>query len=102
MPLYEYLEAGRTVLRRLPVSRRDDFPGRVAVPSRVAVCPRGAPEHGSQLLNGWRECEESMGTEGTRNMARGLGLTRDQVKAACNAPDRVMERPLAGEVVAAG
>ena len=102
MPLYEYIENGKQVIRRLPVARRDDFPGRVRVPSRVNVCPRGEPEHGSQLMQGWKECEESMGTEGVRSMARGLGLTREQVKQACAAPDSVMERPVAGEVIAAG
>lgn len=93
MPLYEYIENGRQVIRRLPVHRRDEFPGRVVVPSRIAVCPRGEPEHGNQLLEGWKQCEESSGTEAARQMARGLGLTRDQVKRACTAPDAVMERP---------
>lgn len=96
MPNYEFIdpESGRRVIRRLRVEDRDSFPGRVTVPSRVSVCPRGEPEHGSQLMDGWKACEEQGGTESARQMARGLGLTREQVKAACTAPDRVMERPL--------
>lgn len=101
MPNYEFIdpESGRRVIRRLPVAQRDSFPGRVTVPSRIHVCPKGEPEQGSQLLQGWKECEESMGTNGVRDMARGLGLTREQVKQACLAPDSAMERPLAGELV---
>lgn len=104
MPNYEFIdpESGRRVIRRLPVAERDSFPGRVTVPSRINVCPKGEPETGSQLLDGWKACEQSMGTEGVRKMARGLGLSREQVKQACLAPDSVMERPVAGEVVAAG
>ena len=102
MPNYEYIENGKRVIRRLPVAERDSFPGRVTVPSRIHVCPKGEPEHGSQLMDGWKSCEESMGSEGVRKMARSLGLTRDQVKQACLAPDSVMERPVAGELVATG
>lgn len=102
MPLYEYRGPdGKTFVRRMPVAQRDAIPGRLTVPSRVAVCPKGEPEHGSQLLNGWKQCEESMGGEGVRKLARSLGLSREQVKQACNAPDKYMERPVAGELVIA-
>lgn len=94
MPVYEYREGDRIVERVLPIDRRDAFPNRLTVPRRINVCPRGEPEHGSQLLQGWKECEEDGGTDSTRQLARQMGLTREQVKQACLAPDRVMERPL--------
>ncbi len=94
MPIYEYLENGRQVLRKLPVADRDKFPGRVTVPSRINVCPRGEPAQGSQLLDGWKAVEEQNGTGYARQMAKGLGLSREQVKQACLAPEGAMERPL--------
>lgn len=87
MPCYEYLENGRVVDRVLPVARRDDFPGRITVPRRLHVCPRGAPTAENELMTGWKDCEESMGTEGVRKMAKGLGLTREQVKQVLAQPD---------------
>lgn len=80
MPVYEYIEHGRRVLRALPVARRDEFPGRVVVPSRVLVCPRGAPKQGDEVLRGFRKAEETFGTEKVRLTAKAIGLTRDQVK----------------------
>jgi hypothetical protein len=80
MPLYEYIENGKQVIRRLPVARRDDFPGRVVVPSRIAVCPQGEPSQGAQVLRGFARCEDTYGTEKVRQCAKGIGLTRDQVK----------------------
>lgn len=80
MPVYEYQEGNRTVLRRVPVADRDKFPGRVTVPSRINVCPQGEPTAGSQVLRGFAKCEESFGTEKVRQCANAVGLTRDQVK----------------------
>jgi hypothetical protein len=81
MPLYEYMEGGRRVVRRLPVAQRDSFHGRVTVPSRVLVCPRGEPTQGDEVLRGFSRAEETLGTEKVRLTAKALGLTRDQVKA---------------------
>lgn len=94
MPAYEYEVDGRVTVRVVPVAERDRYPGRRMVPSRIFVCPRGQPEHGSELLRGWKECEESGGTESTRQMARSLGLSRSQVREFCEAPDAAMERPV--------
>lgn len=94
MPVYEYREGNRIVERILPISERDRFPNRITVPRRVSVCHQGEPQHGSQLLDGWKAVEESGGTESVRRMAKGLGLSRDQIKRACLAPDHVMERPV--------
>ena len=80
MPNYEFIEDGRRVIRRLPVALRDSFPGRVTVPSRVLVCPRGAPTQGEDVLRGFSECEQKYGTEKVRQTAEALGLSRDQVK----------------------
>lgn len=80
MPLYEYIEHGRRVTRVLPVARRDEFPGRVTVPSRINVCPTGGPTQGDEVLRGFRRAEETLGTEKVRQCAKSLGLTRDQVK----------------------
>lgn len=86
MPSYEYIEGGRTVIRVLPVAERDRFPGRVTVPSRIAVCPRGEQSHGEAVLRGFSRCEETFGTEKVRQCARALGLTRDQVKKVWSEP----------------
>jgi hypothetical protein len=80
MPVYEYIEDGRRVLRKLPVAQRDDFPGRVTVPSRVLVCPRGKESQGTEVLRGFAQCEDRYGTEKVRQTAQAIGLTRDQVK----------------------
>lgn len=66
MPLYEYLEAGRIVSRVLPVEQRDAFPGRIPVPSRVCVCPRGAPSQEHSTMNGLRKVEQQIGTTALR------------------------------------
>lgn len=62
MPTYEYIEAGKRVLRVLPVEQRDSFPGRVTVPSRVAVCPRGEPSQEHAAMDGLRKVEQQIGT----------------------------------------
>lgn len=80
MPVYEYIEHGKPVLRRVPVAERDSFPGRVPLPSRLSVCPKGQPTQGSEVLTGFAKCEELYGTEKVRQTAKALGLTRDQVK----------------------
>lgn len=80
MPAYEYIEDGRTVVRVLPVADRDKFPGRITVPSRIAVCPRGEPAQGEQVLRGWYECEEKDGTAAVRKTEKALGLTAGQIK----------------------
>ena len=82
MPNYEYIdpESGRRVIRRLPVAERDNFPGRVTVPARVMVCPRGEPKQGDEVLRGFSRSEDRFGTEKVRQCASALGLTRDQVK----------------------
>jgi hypothetical protein len=80
MPVYEYIENGKRVLRKLPVAARDNFPGRVTVPSRVNVCPRGEPTQGDEVLRGFSRCEDRYGTEQVRQTAKALGLSRDQVK----------------------
>lgn len=80
MPIYEYIEHGRRVTRVVPVARRDDWPGRVTVPSRVLVCARGEPTQGDEVLRGWRKAEEDYGTEKVRLTAKAIGLSRDQVK----------------------
>lgn len=80
MPAYEYIERGRSVIRVVPVDKRDNWPNRVKVPSRILVCPRGEPTQSEQVLRGWYRCEESSGTEKVRQAAKSLGLTRDQVK----------------------
>jgi hypothetical protein len=80
MPVYEYIENGKQVLRKLAVAERDNYPGRVVVPSRVNVCPRGEPTQGSEVLQGFSRCEERYGTEQVRQTAKALGLSRDQVK----------------------
>ncbi len=94
MPLYEYIEGGRQVIRRLPVAERDSFPGRVVVPSRINVCPKGEPTQAETTLAGWKDCEERDGTEAVRQTAASLGMTREQVKRAWAAPDPV--DPMAG------
>ena len=66
MPTYEYIENGQKIVRVLPVSRRDEFPGRVSVPSRIAVCPRGAPSQEHAVMNGLRTVEQQMGTTAFR------------------------------------
>lgn len=83
MPNYEYIDpdSGRRVIRRLPVAERDSFPGRVTVPSRVTV-PRPEPTQGDEVLRGFARCEEKDGTESVRQIARGLGTTRDAIKKA--------------------
>ena len=88
MPSYEYIEGGRSVVRVLPVAERDRFPGRVTVPSRVMVCPRGEPSQGSQVLRGFERAESTSGTEKVRLCAKAIGLTRDQVKKVWAANDR--------------
>ena len=80
MPLYEYNEAGKTVVRVLPVAQRDSFPGRRVVPTRVNVCPRGEPTQGAEVLRGFARCEERYGTEKVRQTAKALGMSRDAVK----------------------
>lgn len=80
MPAYEYSENGRTVVRVLPVADRDKFPGRVAIPSRISVCPRGAPTQGEDVLRGFYRCEERNGTDAVRRTEKALGLTSSQVK----------------------
>jgi len=62
MPTYEYVENGQRVVRVLPVSERDSFPGRVTVPSRVAVCPRGQQSQEQAAMNGLRTVEQQIGT----------------------------------------
>lgn len=80
MPVYEYRENGKQVLRRLPVAERDNYPGRVTVPSRLNVCPRGEPTQGDEVLRGFRRAEESFGTDAVKRTAAAIGLSRDQVK----------------------
>ena len=87
MPVYEYIEGGRPVLRRVSVADRDKFPGRVKVPSRIAVCPQGQPTQGSEVLRGFSRCEDRYGTEEVRQAGKALGVTRDQVKQVWNTPD---------------
>jgi hypothetical protein len=89
MPLYEFRERGGVVLRVLPVARRDDFPNRISVPSRLSVCPRGEPTQEDGLLKGWREIEEQDGS-GARRLEKSLGLTADKVKDAMLAPCRTL------------
>jgi len=86
MPIYEYREGGKMVLRQLPVARRDDFPNRVTVPSRVEVCPRGQPTQGDQVLRGFYRCEEKSGTASVRRIEKELGMTASQVKKVWNEP----------------
>lgn len=89
MPNYEYIdpESGRRVIRRLPVAARDSFPGRVTVPSRLSVCPKGEPAQADEVLRGFSKCEDRYGTEKVRLCAKAVGLTREQVKQVWNAPD---------------
>lgn len=87
MPLYEFMENGRVVARVLPVDARDSFPHRITVPSRISVCPRGAPTQEDELMQGWKEIEEQDG-RGARDLERSLGLTASQVKDAMLAPTR--------------
>lgn len=86
MPVYEYREGGRVVVRALPVAERDTFPNRITVPSRVHVVA-GAPDPGADTLRGFHRCEERYGTESVRQCAKALGLTRDQVKKVWQRPD---------------
>jgi hypothetical protein len=77
MPTYEYIENGRRVLRVLPVSERDSFPGRVTVPSRVAVCPRGPATQAQEAMDGLRKVEQQIGTgEFRRRFPFSVGQTR--------------------------
>jgi hypothetical protein len=80
MPAYEYQQGGKTIVRVLPVERRDDFPGRVVIPSTLHVCPRGEPTQGDQVLRGFYRCEEKNGTAAVRNTEKALGLTAGKVK----------------------
>jgi hypothetical protein len=83
MPLYEYADGS---IRQLSVANRDQYPGRV-MPSRINVCPRGAPTQEDELMQGWKEIEEQDG-RGARDLERSLGLTSSQVKDAMLAPTR--------------
>ena len=82
MPLYEYNEGGRIVQRRLTVADRDKFPGRVPIPRRLSVCPRGQPTQGAEVLRGFYKAEQTLGGELVRKTERALGLTSDQIKKA--------------------
>lgn len=82
MPVYEYREGRKTVLRRLPVEERDKYPGRITVPSRLTVCPKGAMTQGEQVLRGFYQCEQRYGTARVRQTEKALGLNHHGVKKA--------------------
>jgi hypothetical protein len=81
MPVYQYLEGERLVERVLPVARRDDFPGRLAVPRRVLVCPRGRISQGEQVLRGFYEVEQRDPSM-HRQLKANLGLSAAQIREA--------------------
>jgi hypothetical protein len=87
MPAYEYIERGRTVIRVLPVADRDKFPGRVVIPRRVMVCPRGEPSQADQVIKGFYACEQKYGTARVRLTEKALGMNASNVKAVWNRPD---------------
>jgi len=81
MPAYEYREGGKIVVRVLPVKDRDTFPGRITIPSRLSVCPRGAPSQADEVLRGYYRSEEKLGTARVRDAEKALGMTHHQVKS---------------------
>lgn len=86
MPLYEYLEAsGRIVERVLPVQERNRFPGRLTVPRRVNVCPRGAPTVAESALRGFYGVEQTGGLDEIRRECE--GLEPDQIKSIWEQPE---------------
>lgn len=86
MPVYEYLENGKVVLRRVPVADRDMYPGRVTIPSRLTVCPRGESTQGESVLRGFYQCEQKMGTAKVRANERAMGLDHHKIKSLWKHP----------------
>jgi hypothetical protein len=80
VPAYEYIEGGKTVVRVVPVADRDKYPGRVQVPRRVMVCPRGEPSQGDEVIRGFYQCEQRYGTAKVRLTEKALGMNASQVK----------------------
>lgn len=82
MPTYEYREqSGQIVTRVLPVERRDEFPGRITVPRRVMVCPRGRPSQGAEVLRGFYREESKPGHGASLDRAlKASGFSADHVK----------------------
>ena len=98
MPCYEYLESGRVVERVLPVERRDEFPGRVTVPRRVSVCPRGKPSQGAEVLRGfYREESKPGAAAGLHRATASLGLSPSQVRDVWDDGYKVRPGPHDGE-----
>lgn len=86
MPVYEYRHRGKVILRRVPVAERDRYPGRVTIPSRLTVCPRGEPTQGEQVLRGFYEEELKTGSKAVRQTERALGLNHHKVKSLWKHP----------------
>lgn len=98
MPVYEYVENGRIVERAVPVDQRDAFPGRLTVPRRVSVCPRGKPSQGSEVLRGlYREESKPGAASGLHRCMGSLGLNPSQVKDVWDEGYKVRPGPHDGE-----
>lgn len=100
MPVYEYIEGGRRIVRRLPVEERDAFPGRVVV-QPVRVLTQGqvteAEWQAREVLNGFRR-EEQKNPRLNDTVRAALGMSPDKVKDTWAEPDApYVERP--GELV---
>ncbi len=86
MPSYEYIEGDRRIIRILPVADRDKFPGRVTVPSRINVCPRGPSTQGDEVLRGFYRAEQTYGNSRVRLAEKALGLDHHKVKSVWKHP----------------
>lgn len=84
MPIYEYLDqvSGRIVERFVPVAERDNWPGRLTAPRRVAVCPRGRPSQEAEAMAGLYKVEQQMGTG---VFGKGFPFTVEQTRKAWGA-----------------
>jgi hypothetical protein len=83
MPTYQYKEpaTGEIVERFLPVEDRDRYPGRLTVPRRVNVCPRGKPSQGAEVLRGFaREESKPGGSAALHRTVAAAGLTPSRIK----------------------
>lgn len=100
MPVYEYIEGGRVVARRLPVEERDRFPGRIVVPRTVRVLTgTGRTEaewQASEVLRGFYR-EEQKNPRLNDTVRAALGMNADGVKDTWAQPDA--EYPEAGPEV---
>lgn len=101
MPTYQYLENGRIVERTLPVAQRDEFPGRITVPTRVRVLTNGgkteAEWQAEEVLRGFYRLEQK-DPNANDKMREGLGMTPAQIRDVWAQPDEYRpQRP--GEIL---